>query len=239
MGWLARLPLGPALIDFMGHMRADPRLRCTNRGIEFPTAIGLGPHLDGAAAALPALARFGFGFIEVGPVTIAGHKSGTMERRPEQVAIWLPDQPSSLSLADAVPRLAEASCLGLPLMVRIGEVDECGRLARELAPHVHMVSLSTLTHALDAGWPLEQWTEQVRTVITAAQRPVLICVPCDMKTERGDPLLHAALSAGAAGFLIDGSVRAETGGRLIGLPARARRWSRFGGCALGMAMACC
>ena len=26
MGRLSRLPLGPAAIDFLGHMRADPRL---------------------------------------------------------------------------------------------------------------------------------------------------------------------------------------------------------------------
>ncbi len=85
-----------------------------------------------------------------------------------------------------------------------------------------MISLDTLARAIEAGWPLEQWTEQVQAIVAAAaQRPVLICVPCDMNAERGDPLLDAALSAGAAGFLIDGSVRAETGGRLIGLPARA------------------
>ncbi len=133
MGRLARLPLGPALIDFMGHMGADPRLRCTHRGIEFPTAIGLGPHLDGSAAALPALARFGFGFIEVGPVTTEGHGGGTMERRPDQEAIWLSDPPSSLSLADVAPRLAEASHLGLPLIVRIGAtMEDCGRLRANL-----------------------------------------------------------------------------------------------------------
>jgi dihydroorotate dehydrogenase len=223
MGRLARLPLGPALIDFMGHMGADRRLRCKRGGIEFPTAIGLGPYLDGAAVALPALARFGFGFLEIGPVTMAGHGDGAaMERRPDQGAIWLPDPPSSLSLADAGPRLAEASRLGLPLIVRIRATtaEECGRLARELGPHVHMVSLDTPAQAIEANWPLEQWSEHVRSVIAAAQRPVLICAPCDMNAERGDPFLDAALRAGASGLLIDGSVHAEAGGRLIGLPAR-------------------
>jgi dihydroorotate dehydrogenase len=222
MGRLARLPLGSAVIDFMGHMRADPRLRCTHRGIEFPTAVGLGPHLDGAAVALSALARFGVGFIEVGPMTIAGGGDGAMERRPGQGAIWSPDPPSSLSSANATARLAESTRLGLPLIARIGAMatDECSRLVRELAPHVHVFSLDTLSYALTAGWSLEQWKEHVRTIVAAAQRPVLVCVPCDLDAERSDPLLDAALSAGAAGLLIDGSVRSETGGRLIGLPAR-------------------
>ncbi len=222
MGRLARLPLGSALIDFLGHMGADTRLRCTHRGIEFPTALGLGPNLDGAAVALPALARFGFGFIEVGPVTIAGHVAEKpLERSADQAAIWLPDPPSSLSLADAVPRLAEAFRLGLPLMVRIGgSAEECGRLVSELAPQVHLFSLDTLVRALADGWSAEQWTEHVRTVLTT-ERPVLLCVPCDLDAERADPLIDAALNAGAAGLLIDGSVRAEAGGRLIGAPARA------------------
>src|SRR5438128_1475683 len=97
MGRLARLPLGPALIDFLGHMRADPRLRRSLRGIDFPTAIGLGPTLDAAAVALPALARFGFGFLEVGPVAVSGSIAGEpIARRPDQQAIWLPEPPQTL-----------------------------------------------------------------------------------------------------------------------------------------------
>jgi hypothetical protein len=70
MGRLARLPLGSAIIDFLGHMGADSRLRCEHLGIVFPSPIGLGPALDADAVALPALARFGFGFLDVGPVTL-------------------------------------------------------------------------------------------------------------------------------------------------------------------------
>src|SRR5262245_21891730 len=65
MGQLARLPLGPSIIHFLGHMRPDPRLRRSFAGIDFPTAVGLGPGVDTNAAALPALARFGFGFLEI------------------------------------------------------------------------------------------------------------------------------------------------------------------------------
>ena len=67
MGRLSRLPFGPLLIDFLGHMRADPRLRKSFFDIEFPTAVGLGPGLDTRAVATEALSRFGVGFI--GPCT--------------------------------------------------------------------------------------------------------------------------------------------------------------------------
>src|SRR5260370_11604347 len=72
MARLCRLPLGPALIDFLGHMRADPRLARTVLGVTFPAPVGIGPGLDSKAVALPALARFGIGFVEVGPLTLAG-----------------------------------------------------------------------------------------------------------------------------------------------------------------------
>src|SRR6187401_1381791 len=69
VGRLARLPFGPFLIDFLGHMRADPRLRQAILNTEFPTSVGLGPWLDTEIEAVEALSRFGVGFIEVGPVS--------------------------------------------------------------------------------------------------------------------------------------------------------------------------
>src|SRR5574338_789573 len=73
MGGLSRLPFGPYLIDFLGHMRADPRLRQSFFETDFPSAVGIGPWLDNHAVATKALARFGVGCIEVGPVTLARH----------------------------------------------------------------------------------------------------------------------------------------------------------------------
>ncbi len=43
MGRLIRTPVGPAAIDFLGHMRADSRLGVSYLGLHFPTALGLGP----------------------------------------------------------------------------------------------------------------------------------------------------------------------------------------------------
>jgi hypothetical protein len=71
MGMLARLPLGSAFIDFLGHMRSPARLSRTFMGVTFPSPVGLGPRIDENAVGLAALARFGFGFLEFGPVTLA------------------------------------------------------------------------------------------------------------------------------------------------------------------------
>jgi dihydroorotate dehydrogenase len=235
MGRLARLPLGPAIIDFLGHMRADPRLARSFRGIHFPTMIGLGPGLDAAAVALPALARFGFGFLEVGPVTVQGFLAGQpLTRSLHQQAIWMPDPPESLSLKAILPRMVEASRLGLPVILRLGytpgataeqSAKECARLIRELAPYVHLFSLLTLQLALADGWSEEEWGAHLRVVLDPAQtatpfRPVLLCVLADADADKAAPLIDAGLTAGVGGLLVDGSVRAERNGRWIGLPAR-------------------
>lgn len=206
MGRLARLPLGPAAIDFLGHMRADPRLRQSFLGIDFPTAVGLGPGLDAEARALPALARFGFGFLEIGPVTAKPMAGGSpIARLEEQQAIWSPDPPASLGLAEALPRIVEASRTGLPLIVRTGSAE----VVRELAPHVQLFALDLLQ------------SDQLADVLQASSRPVLLRIPADL--ENADARVEAAAEAGVAGLLVDGSIAgiaAEDGGRLIGSPAR-------------------
>lgn len=218
MGRLARLPFGPAAIDFLGHMRADPRLRQSFLGIDFPTAVGLGPGLDAEARALPALARFGFGFLEVGPVS-AGATAGRapIARQEARQAIWSPDPPASLGLAEAMPRIVEASRTGLPLIVRTGSPE----VVRELAPHVHLFALDLLH------------SDQLTDVLDASSRPVLLRIPADL--EDADSRVDGAIEAGAAGLLIDGSVAAEDGGRVIGSPARepalaqVRHWRQRNG----------
>jgi dihydroorotate dehydrogenase len=235
MGRLARLPLGPALINFLGHMRADPRLRRTLQGTDFLTGVGLGPGLDTAAVALPALARFGFGFLEVGPVTIEETRSPpTLKRLPEQQAIWFPEPPQSLSLHAIRPVVAEAAQLGLPLILRLGyRADakpdqasaDCQQIVQELPPKVQLFSLLALRLALSGSWSTERWESHLRAVVgTAAnaqpKRPVLLCVPADLEAAKVEPFIDAAWTVGIAGLLVDGSVRAMPSGRLIGLPAR-------------------
>lgn len=209
MGRLGRLQFGPALIDFLGHMRPDARLSASFLGIDFPTRVGLGPGLDTKAIALPALARFGFGFIEVGPVTLEETKGERPLRRlADREAIWSPDPPTTLSLSDGVARLKEVAGRGLPLMVRIGASgEEAQRLARELAPHVQAFVL--------------QRVEDLRGIVEAVQRPVLLRVPVDVDLDKAAPNIDAALAAGASGLLVDGSL-ADEGGQIIGLPARGR-----------------
>ncbi len=216
LGRLARLPFGPAAIDFLGHMRADPRLRQTFLGIDFPTAAGLGPGLDGEARALPALSRFGFGFIEVGPISQNPVETAPIrpirpiqpiQRAEAEEAIWSPDPAPSLSLATALPRLKEASRLGLPVIARISAEGNPEIVIRELAPYVHLFALDSLDPST---------IREAAAVAESVSRPLLLCLRAD-----SDPSALPPLDAGVKGLLVDGSVAAPDGGRWTGLPARA------------------
>ena len=235
IGRLAQLPLGPALIDFLGHMRADPRLKQSLLGIEFPTPIGLGPWLDTHAVALTALARFGLGFLEVGPVTVEGHVADQpVERLDDRQALRFTDPPDCLSLDNCISRLSEASDLKLPIMVRIGYQsasclegvdDDYRRLVHDLSAHADLISLTTLELCLAQGWSIERWDAHLRTVLAARPSteplcPVLLVVTADSDHRLIEPLVDTGVAAGINGLVVDDSVNEKSDGRLVGAPAR-------------------
>ena len=120
MGSLSRLPLGPYLIDFLGHMRAHPWLAKNFDDLSFPTAVGIGPWLDTRAVATNALARFGVGFIEVGPVTVDGNVAARpIARLDDREAFWIDDNPDSLSIVECNQRLRDIAKASVPVIVRL------------------------------------------------------------------------------------------------------------------------
>jgi dihydroorotate dehydrogenase len=229
MGTLSRLPFGPYLIDFLGHMRADPRLRQSFLDTTFPTAAGIGPSLDTHAVATHALARFGVGFIEVGPVTLDRHVAARpIKRVADREALWIDDAADTISLVDCNRRLGDVSDLGVPVIVRlqcpgmksVAEIEQESRhLIRELAPGVRLVSLDIE----DREWTFEESALYLREVVTEARstgRSLLLVIAADEDLERASPSIDTALREGFRGLIIDGSVRATPDGRLVGLPVR-------------------
>ena len=171
MGRLSRLPLGPFLIDFLGHMRADPRLRKTFFDIEFPTAVGLGPWLDTRIVATEALSRFGVGFIEIGPVAVRKSVAAKpIKRLKNEEALWIDDEPDSVSLEDCNRRLRN-STVKVPLIVRLasGDDEEIVHLIRDLDSSARLITLTSVTTALDQHWSLERWSKHLDTVLTSLE----------------------------------------------------------------------
>jgi dihydroorotate dehydrogenase len=230
VGTLARLPLGGKVIDLLGHMRPDPRLRCDVLGITFPSPVCLGAGLDVGAIALRAFARFGFGFLEVGPVLREPVAAREVERRLERQALWLPDPPPNIGLAELVRALERAGPLPLPVMARLAvppgtpperATDDCRALITALAPHVRLFALATLTQDAAEGWPTERWREHLDAVRhVASPAALLLIVPPDLDEAKADELIEPLLTGGPGGVVVASGVAAEEGGWLLGLPAR-------------------
>jgi dihydroorotate dehydrogenase len=232
MGTLARMPLGPHIIEFLGQMRPDAGLARTLLGQRFASPIGLGPGLDVNAVALPALARFGFGFVEVGPITLAPVR-GDVERRIGQQAIGLPSPLPNPGVDIAVQRFAELRSLRIPLIARLGIGDvqtpaeavvAVRKLIGALAAHADLLSLTIPAPALAGQWTDAEWGELIDGAMAAARdvvpcRPLLVCLSADQDATVGESLTQSAVERGIAGIIVDGAAR-NGNAILVGRPAR-------------------
>jgi dihydroorotate dehydrogenase len=229
MGGLARLPLGPSVIDFLGHMRADRRLQRTFMGLAFPSPIGLGAGIDIEAAGFPALARFGVGFIEIGPVTTkpVANPDG-LRRDHERACLWLAEPPPNAGLARIAERLARRGKVGVPIGIRLGilansspdeAAEQCRLLVESLAPHAQFFTLPCdMGTQGDTGSAKLHLQKVLDTIGSPEGRPLLLCLHADAEPPLADQLL-SAFADRVAGVVVDGTIGAQ-GGRLLGPPAR-------------------
>jgi dihydroorotate dehydrogenase len=120
MGLLARLPLGRRMIQMMGHMKPDPRLAIERNGLSFPAAVGLGCAVDPYMSATSALAEFGFGFLEIGP--IATHheaRAGSIHLQTDTESIQFDEPRAAITPTNARDRLIKNGLFRLPTLARI------------------------------------------------------------------------------------------------------------------------
>lgn len=112
IGTLGTTSVGRAIIEFMGHMAPDPRLRTSVAGVTFPSPFGLGWRVDPERRATAGLSCFGVGWIEV-------QQGATRNvRRVDGEA--LRDEPAARSFRQGRPGLA-----GVPLLER--SIDPSGQ----------------------------------------------------------------------------------------------------------------
>jgi hypothetical protein len=213
MGTLARMPWGSLVIEFLGHMRPDERLSRSLLGIQFPTPVGLACDLDNNAIALPALARLGVGFIEVGPLFVRG-TDWAVERRASEQALWLGNPAWRQDVTPIWQRLRRAGQLHAPLLVRLGDVAtaDCCVVATHLAA------------CTDAFVILPATAEECRKLVNgvravAPHRPLLLAVCNDptLTDNCVDMLVETAQTLDVRAVIVDAAVGIR-GGTINGLP---------------------
>lgn len=216
MGRLASLPLGPKLIELLGHMRPPASLQTELCGIHLVSPVGLDAGLDPSALAPHALGRFGVGFVEIGPVTVEPVRAPLPVGRTED-SIWYPDLPVNEGVSALKERLWRHGPLPAPAGVRLAHRPgaspaEAGRervrLIGELAAFAAFFTVETRAGSA------EGWDEEIRLLVEAARavdRPILLCLTPDLPPQEAGRLLEPALAAGIGGVVISGGVAGDNG----------------------------
>ncbi|HLO04005.1 MAG TPA: hypothetical protein VK191_12925 [Symbiobacteriaceae bacterium] len=210
MGRLASRRWGPQLIEFFGHMAPAKALQTSMLNVTFPTPVGLEAGLDRDGVGIGALARFGVGFVEIGPVTVGPVCASVAVRRQDaEEAVWSPDEPFGPGLDSWLKRLAVP--LPVPVGARLAWAPgaDAGVAAAErvemllkLAPHVAFFTLE----ASDPAWSEADWREHLAVIVAAAKtvgRPVLL----SLRPESEVPS-HVD---GVDGFQVSGGIRHDNG----------------------------
>jgi dihydroorotate dehydrogenase len=196
-GSLGEMPLGTAIIDLMGHMSPPAAAKVSAIVLDFPGPVGLGAGLDVDGRACRAFSRFGFGFLEFGPVTEhPTAPSVKIERNIANRMIRYPDQQGSRGVEALAQRLERCRGLGVPIGVRLGDGDRKNMIPR-LAPVVDFFTIDA---------PVQeppQWGDEIAALREAAgEMPLLIAIQGDANDETVSRMVRTAIDCGVRGVIV-------------------------------------
>jgi len=124
MGMISRLPGGSFVIRTLGHMELSPILKRQAAGLTLLSPIGVSGGVDPSGVAHKALAQFGPGFMELGPVTVNAIRSGDPIRNDlRSETIYYPDYFENDGLSAIAGRLSRKEH-GLPQFARLAPMPD-------------------------------------------------------------------------------------------------------------------
>jgi dihydroorotate dehydrogenase len=222
----------------VGRMGPPDTVRCSALGLTFSSPVGLGAGLDVNAVAPAAFAHFGFGFLEVGPVTLnAIQPLEKVVRDVEHQAICYPAVTANHGASHLAGRLRKIGALRVPLGIRLGyapgldavqAAHERQQLIEQLAPYASFFVLDCQDALIDGvwnAWNTSQWAEHLASVSEvqadkASSRPILINLRADLEAQTLQQLTQTALDRGICGVVVGGGILTDSGQRLVGAPTR-------------------
>jgi dihydroorotate dehydrogenase len=202
IGRLARAPWGPKLIEFMGHMRPSESAGVTAFDLSFSSRVGLGAGLDVHVLGPRALAKFGFGWLEFGPVTLEANGNVDDVQR-DRAGRAILSVNSSIGIEELLARLEHFPARSL---IRLGfrsgsSAEDTTRERQELLARLEpFADAFTLSAPVDANgqleWTPQEWLGHVRNL--RSSKPLLVGVPISANLE------HVPLIPGVAYLVQDG-----------------------------------
>lgn len=223
MGLLSRLPLGTAVIRFMGHMAPDPRLSHTAGGIEFAGRVGLGASVDPDLRAPAALSRMGVAYLDVGPFSPSPPARTTpVGRSPEHERLTFDSPHDSLDETHAAQALR--GIRHVPIFVRINlagassETDPHRLISplRDVSPELSNVATAFLVKP-DRWESLPETLSRLRdSTPDASRKPLLIVLEAGEAAKAAPELRSCFEQRLIAGVLVEGETIDDAGRRVLG-----------------------
>lgn len=214
------VPGGGKVIDLLGHMAPDERLRCEVAGLELPSPVGLAAGIDVRGDAIGAVSRFGFGLIEVGPVSLSGRKSSgevILDRRRETLIDRGGVETVGLAaIADRLATHQKRQPVVLRVLVDVADADSQRASIRNILDATDdRVDAYSLQLPSDVSGDLQQLLADCVAVFrdVGCEAPLFLCVTAETVIESGQELAARVSQADAAGVLLDGSLTTSDGGR--------------------------
>lgn len=192
MGALQHVPMALRIISAATRPPASASRQLL--GLTFPSPVGIAAGFDKNAILMPALAALGFGFIEVGTVTLhpqPGNPRPRMFRYPEQRAL-INRMGFNNDGADAVAERLRRWERSVPLFVNVGKnrdvpidaaADAYAEAYRRVAPHADAAVLnlsSPNTPGLRDLQRPEQLENLLDTVRSVRVGPILVKIAPDL-----------------------------------------------------------
>lgn len=202
IGTLSKLPSGPFVIRTLGHMEPSPLLERKLAGLSLSTPIGLSGSLDPQGTAHKALAQFGLGFIEHGPITVRPLRNqARIENDQGNETIRYPSYYENEGVECIASRMSRPGHR-LPQTARITPLPSSSaeEAIRELCAMMARLNLSSASaYYVDIINGTRAWEETLEivkgfTAIAASynpnRAPLLLYVPPDFSNDRLSSLLN-------------------------------------------------
>jgi dihydroorotate dehydrogenase len=229
---------------FAGHDTSpvDPSLQVTAFGLVFRNPIGLAAGFDKNAAAIPALMRVGFGFVEAGTVTPrpqAGNPRPRLFRLPEDRAVINRFGFNSEGIAAFVARIRAISNRAVPLGANVGinrgsttPERDYAALVSAVAGYADYVTIN-VSSPNTPGLVGLQAKERLTTILDAIRQavpeapPLLVKLSPDLTDNELHAVVETAITHKVAGLIVCNtttvrppSLRSHHAGQTGGLSGR-------------------
>ncbi|MBE4907532.1 dihydroorotate dehydrogenase [Bacillus luteolus] len=178
MSRIASVPGGHHFINFLGREESSPALSTEVNGLQLSNVVGLSGKIDPLLSGTKAFSNLGFGFLEVGPVTIeATPMTPPTVMRDEQTIEFTPFV-ESLGLTKTVDKL-ENFRKKQPVIVRLsGSTDEIEIMIQEIEPYAD-------AYIIDTREQIEDWN----SIPSLSTKPIYIGIRSNQITNHSIEVL--------------------------------------------------